>query len=64
MKKGFQIIPRFRPALMDKEYYDIDINLNSHHPESEVRLIDPSKLSDNVVLTPLWYKLLSRRQVG
>ena len=64
VKKGFQITPRFRPALWDQEFYDIEINLNSHHPTSEVRIIDPGTLSDNILVPPLHYKFLSRQQVG
>ena len=64
VKRGFQYVPRFRPALRNTEFHDIDINLNSHHPRSEVKIIDPGCLSDNVQLVPWRCKLLNRRQVG
>ena len=54
----------YRPVLSNTEFHDIDINLNSHHPRSEVRIIDPGCLSDNVQLVPWRCKLLNRRQAG
>ncbi|XP_052766526.1 RPA-related protein RADX-like [Mya arenaria] len=63
-KKSFTVLPRFRPCLRDTQFYDIDINLNSHHPESEVKVIDEASLPDNIELPSLQYNFVSRRQAS
>jgi len=44
--------------------FDFDINLNSHHPESEVKVIDESRLPDSIQLPPLNYNFVTRQQAG
>lgn len=64
VKKSFQLSTRFRPVVPSTQVFDIDINLNSHHPESEVRIFDPHKLPDEIELPPLHHNFATRKQAG
>ncbi|XP_053400712.1 RPA-related protein RADX-like [Mercenaria mercenaria] len=64
VRKSFQPLPRFKPVLQNTQFYDIDINLNSHHPESEVRVFDATELPDEIELPPLRYNFVTRKQAG
>ncbi|XP_053402529.1 RPA-related protein RADX-like [Mercenaria mercenaria] len=64
VRKSFQPLPRFKPVLQNTQFYDIDINLNSHHPGSEVRVFDATELPDEIELPPLRYHFVTRKQAG
>ncbi|XP_060561130.1 RPA-related protein RADX-like [Ruditapes philippinarum] len=64
VKKSFQSQPRFKPRLQNTQFFDIDINLNSHHPESEVRVFDNASIPDEIELPPLQYNFITRKQAG
>ena len=64
VKKSFQSQQRFKPVLNNITFYDIDINLNSHHPESEVKIYNPTKLPAEIELPALHHNFVTRKQAG
>ncbi|KAK3587732.1 hypothetical protein CHS0354_042688 [Potamilus streckersoni] len=64
VKKSFQTIPRFRPAHYPLELYDIDININSHHPATEITILDPDAVPDDLTLPDVQYNFLSRKSIS
>ncbi|XP_052271788.1 RPA-related protein RADX-like [Dreissena polymorpha] len=62
-KKSFNV-PRIKAALKNTQLFDIDLNINSHHPETEVKVIHESRLPDGIELPNRLYNFVNRRQVG
>ena len=63
-KKGFSALPRFKNVLNNLPLFDIDVNLNSHNPESEVRFLDESLLPDSIQLPDLQHNFVTRKLLG
>jgi hypothetical protein len=44
--------------------YDIDININSHHPVGEIRVISPTAVPACLELPTIQYNFVQRKDIG
>ncbi|XP_060070528.1 RPA-related protein RADX-like [Ylistrum balloti] len=64
VKKSYYSNGRGAPSPENLQYYDVDINLNPHHPQSEIQILATSAVPDNIHLPDLEYNFVTRRQLG
>ncbi|XP_033735502.1 RPA-related protein RADX-like [Pecten maximus] len=64
VKKSYYSSGREIQAPRNLEYYDIDINMNPHHPQSEIHILSLSAVPKNIRLPDLEYNFVTRQQLG
>ncbi|XP_063426113.1 RPA-related protein RADX-like [Mytilus trossulus] len=65
VKKSFHHVDHYRPPLPDGlTMYDIDINVNSHHPVGIVRVISSDAIPACLNLPTIQYNIIQRKDLG
>ncbi|CAC5384074.1 unnamed protein product [Mytilus coruscus] len=65
VKKSFHHVDHYQPPLPDGlTMYDIDINVNSHHPVGIVRVISPDTIPICLNLPTIQYNIIQRKDLG
>ncbi|XP_021347288.1 uncharacterized protein CXorf57-like isoform X2 [Mizuhopecten yessoensis] len=64
VKKSYYSSGREIQVPKNLQYYDIDLNMNPHHPRSEIQILALSAVPKNIRLPDLEYNFVTRKQLG